>query len=76
MIEHQQKGRTNAFVDNRFGEDGEGMPEEDKLVHRFQRERQRQLKASKASRYSLGEGADAFGSGGGFEGSALARQRS
>ena len=72
MIEHQQKGRTNAFVDNRFGEADEGMPLEDKLVHRFQRERQRQLKASKASRYSLGDGDGAYDdAAGGYAGGAL-----
>ena len=31
LIEHQQKGRTNGFVDGRFGEEDEGMPEEDKV---------------------------------------------
>ena len=64
LIEHQQKGRTNAFVDGRFGEDDQAMPLEDKLVHRFQRERQRQLKQS---RYSLED----EGGGGGMLGGAL-----
>ena len=49
LVEHQQKGRTNAFYDGRFGEEDENMPLEDKLVHRFQRERQRQLRESKFS---------------------------
>lgn len=66
LIEHQQKNRTNAFVDGRFGEEDEGMPEEDKLIHRFQRERQRQLKASKRSGYSLED--DTNGGGGGDSG--------
>ena len=48
LVEHQQRGRTNVFQDGRFGED-EDMPLEDKLVHRFQRERQQQLRASKFS---------------------------
>lgn len=47
LIEHQHQGRTNSFVDGRFGEEDESMPLEDKLVMRFQRERQRQLKESK-----------------------------
>ena len=77
LIEHQQKGRTNAFVDNRFGEADEGMPLEDKLVHRFQRERQRQLKASKASRYSLGDDDGAYDdAAGGTQAARLGRPRS
>ena len=49
LIEHQQQGRTNAFVDGRFGEEDESMPIEDKLVQRFQRERTRQLRESRFS---------------------------
>ena len=62
LIEHQQRGRTNVFHDGRFGEEEEGMPLEDKLVHRFQRERQRQLRASK---YALGDGPEGGDEGGG-----------
>ena len=67
LIEHQQRGRTNVFHDGRFGEEEEGMPLEDKLVHRFQRERQRQLRASK---YALGDGPE-----GGDEGAITAREQ-
>ena len=38
------------------------MPEEDKLIHRFQRERQRQLKAAKKSGFSLEDGDSGGGS--------------
>ena len=65
LIEHQQRGRTNVFHDGRFGEHDDEMPLEDKLVHRFQRERQRQLRES---RYGLEEGGDTLG---GHDGSAL-----
>ena len=69
LVEHQQKGRTNAFIDGRFGENDEGMPEEDKLVHRFQRERQRQIKKS---RYALAdEDEDGVVISGGDRGDAL-----
>ena len=64
LVEHQQKDRTNAFIDGRFGEDDQDMPHEDRLVHRFQRERQRQLRKSK---YSLEDDGD--GDGGGHLGS-------
>ena len=53
LVEHQQRDRTNSFLDGRFGEYDDDMPEEDKRVHRFQRERQRQLRTSK---YSLDDG--------------------
>eukprot|EP00966_Prymnesium_polylepis_P097270 2253495-Prymnesium_polylepis.1 len=46
LVEQQQQGRTNTVVDGRFGED-ESMPLEDKLISRFQRERQRQDRDSK-----------------------------
>ena len=54
-VEHSQQGRTNAFVDGRFGEADEAMPMEDKLIRRFQRERQRQIRSSK---FSLAEGGE------------------
>ena len=47
LVEHQQQGRTNVFVDRRFGEGDESLPQEDKLISRFQRERQRQACSSK-----------------------------
>ena len=65
LIEHQQKGRTNSFLDGRFGENDEGMPIEDKLVVRFQRERQRQLKQSKYSLEDEDGGRASFGGGNG-----------
>ena len=54
-IEHSQQGRTNSFVDGRFGENDESMPLEDKLIRRFQRERQRQIRTSKFSLMDDGE---------------------
>ena len=51
LVEHQKKGRTNAFIDGRFVRMARNA-EEDKLVHRFQRERQRQIKKS---RYALAD---------------------
>ena len=58
LVEHQQRGSKNAFVDGRFGEDDESMPHEDRMVHRFQRERQRQIRQS---RYGLADGDEAAG---------------
>ena len=55
-VEHSQQGRTNSFVDGRFGEDDASMPLEDKLIRRFQRERQRQIRGSKFSLADDGEG--------------------
>ena len=60
LVEERQKGRTNTFVDGRFGEHDEDMPVEDKLVQRFQRERQRQLRDSK---YALDDAEDSGGLG-------------
>ena len=54
-VEHSQQGRTNSFVDGRFGENDESMPLEDKLIRRFQRERQRQIRGSKFSLMDDGE---------------------
>ncbi|KAL1512411.1 hypothetical protein AB1Y20_005667 [Prymnesium parvum] len=68
-VESSQRGRTNCFSDGRFGED-EAMAPEERLVLRFQRERQRQ---ARAARFALEEeeplthGGAALGEGGAEE---------
>jgi nucleolar protein 14 len=47
LVEHQMSNKSNIFVDRRFAED-EDIPEEDKILMRFQRERM-----AKAKRGSL-----------------------
>jgi len=42
-IEARQEGKSNSFVDRRFAEQ-EDMPEEDKMLMRFQRERMARVK--------------------------------
>ena len=42
-IEARQEGKSNSFVDRRFGEQ-EDLPEEDKMLMRFQRERMARVK--------------------------------
>eukprot|EP00741_Cyanophora_paradoxa_P002224 tig00000571_g2156.t1 len=51
LVEYSQQGKSNAFVDRRFGERDERISEEDKYLMRFQRERQ--SRASKKSLYNL-----------------------
>ena len=52
-----QSGKSNSFVDRRFGERSEGMTAEEKAIARFQRVRQAQVK--KSGRFNLEEeGAD------------------
>ena len=43
-IAARQEGKSNAFVDRRFGEQEEGVSEEDKMLMRFQRERMARVK--------------------------------
>lgn len=40
MQEYKKKGKGNTFVDRRFGENDDGLGEEDKAIMRFQKERQ------------------------------------
>lgn len=40
LQEYKQQGKGNTFVDRRFGEKDEDLPEEDKAILRFQKERQ------------------------------------
>lgn len=47
LVEHQQQGRTNVFIDSRFGEGDDSLPHEDAQIARFQCERQRQACTSK-----------------------------
>jgi nucleolar protein 14 len=44
LIEYGQDNKANAFIDRRFGEDDASIPEEDKMLMRFQKEKQRQLR--------------------------------
>eukprot|EP00961_Rhodomonas_salina_P100842 1357007-Rhodomonas_salina.1 len=52
LVEAKQDGRANKFVDRRFGED-EDVPEEDKILMRFQRERMAKMK--KGSVFNIDE---------------------
>eukprot|EP00898_Chlorokybus_atmophyticus_P003514 jgi/Chlat1/4163/Chrsp27S04265 len=54
LQEFRQLGKSNAFVDRRFGEAEEGMSQEERALLRFQRERQAQL--TRKSRFNLDEG--------------------
>jgi nucleolar protein 14 len=59
--------KSNAFVDRRFGELGDGssaLDEESKALMRFKKERLRQLKVAKRSqRFSLNDDAEAISNG-------------
>ena len=39
LQEYKQRGKTNAFLDHRFGENDESLGDEDKAILRFQKER-------------------------------------
>lgn len=39
LPEYKQRGKTNAFLDSRFGEHDESLGDEDKAILRFQKER-------------------------------------
>ncbi|CAI5473376.1 unnamed protein product [Closterium sp. Yama58-4] len=73
LQEFQQRGKANLFLDRRFGEGDESIPEGEKAIVRFQKERMAQL--SRKNRFSLGdddesddEGGDDDGGGGGGAG--------
>ncbi|CAI5533375.1 unnamed protein product [Closterium sp. Naga37s-1] len=71
LQEFQQRGKANLFLDRRFGEGDESIPEGEKAIVRFQKERMAQL--SRKNRFSLGDddeseddnGGDDDGGGGG-----------
>ena len=39
LLEYQQRGKTNVFLDHRFGEQDDSLGDEDKAILRFQKER-------------------------------------
>ena len=47
LVEYGQEGKAVSFVDRRFGESDPSMTEEDKMLMRFQKEKQRQLRTSR-----------------------------
>ncbi|KAJ7541990.1 hypothetical protein O6H91_10G084500 [Diphasiastrum complanatum] len=51
LQEYKQRGKANAFLDRRFGEDDERLGDDDKSIMRFQRERQLQLQ--RKSKFNL-----------------------
>ncbi|CAI5984434.1 unnamed protein product [Closterium sp. NIES-64] len=53
LQEFQQRGKANLFLDRRFGEGDESIPEGEKAIVRFQKERMAQL--SRKNRFSLGD---------------------
>lgn len=40
LQEYKQRGKSNTFLDHRFGEKDETLTEDDRAILRFQRERQ------------------------------------
>ena len=53
LQEYKQRGNKNVFVDRRFGEQDEGLGEEEKAIMRFQRERQVQHAAGYARLWQI-----------------------
>ncbi|CAM6128735.1 unnamed protein product [Calypogeia fissa] len=53
LQEYREQGKGNKFVDRRFGEKDDDLPEEDKAILRFQKERQAQI--SRKSKFTLPE---------------------
>ena len=51
LVEYQQQGRVNAFIDKRIGEQDESLSHEEKMLIRYQKEKQRKL--LKKSLFSL-----------------------
>ncbi|CAM6038551.1 unnamed protein product [Sphagnum compactum] len=51
LQEYKQRGKVNAFLDHRFGEQDENLAEEDKAILRFQKERMAQL--NRKSKFAL-----------------------
>ncbi|GJP65236.1 hypothetical protein CLOP_g22147 [Closterium sp. NIES-67] len=56
LQEFQQRGNANLFLDRRFGEGDESIPEGEKAIVRFQKERMAQL--SRKNRFALGDDDD------------------
>jgi nucleolar protein 14 len=54
LKDYERSGKSSQFIDNRIGEQREGLGEFDKALLRSQRERQ--LKVSKKSKYNLSDG--------------------
>ena len=55
----EQRGKVNAFVDRRFGEDDASLSKEDKLLMRYQKERQGRV--AETSLYGLGVPGGTYG---------------
>lgn len=62
LVEYKALKKDNVFRDRRFGEDDPSLSLEEKMLLRFQKERQRRARASggggKAGRFNLEEGDD------------------
>jgi nucleolar protein 14 len=69
MVEYSQERKANNFVDRRFGEDDIGLPEEDAMLMRYQKEKARRLRKSRRD-YSIEDGEELT-----HMGSALAEDR-
>lgn len=65
LVEYKNLGKSNAFLDKRFGEKDANLDEEEKALMRFQKQRLKQLKSSK---FSLSEPAAQEGDDGDEEG--------
>eukprot|EP00033_Pygsuia_biforma_P002429 GCRY01002693.1.p2 GENE.GCRY01002693.1~~GCRY01002693.1.p2 ORF type:complete len:255 (-),score=57.03 GCRY01002693.1:217-981(-) len=51
LVEYKQRDKANTFVDRRFGEGDQSLSLEDKMLMRFQKERQKVI--AKGSRFNL-----------------------
>lgn len=51
LVEYQQRGHVNAFIDKRIGENDEKLSHEEKMLIRYQKEKQKKL--LKKSLFSL-----------------------
>jgi len=55
MVEYEANKKANTFKDRRFGEDDPGLSLEEKMMMRFQRERQRKSRKSMAGLFHLND---------------------
>jgi nucleolar protein 14 len=66
LVEYAASKKDNSFKDSRFGEDDPSMPLEEKMLMRFQKERQRQARKSGSKMFLLNDRDDEQDQDGGF----------
>eukprot|EP00939_MAST-03C_sp_MAST-3C-sp1_P001533 g1533.t1 len=64
LVEYKANKKANTFIDRRLGENTEGLDEEDKMLLRLQRQRERQFRKH---RYNLNVADDKNNTGGGMD---------